>query len=230
MPWCQDSCVSFQEHELVQWKNVGDQSQGRRNQSLEKKRKHTQNTNFVFLVCAGVRVWLILCCLLAGVHGVRFVAQQKVSGQCDPLSQPCDLVNHDTARVQLIEHYLGGSEKPDVAEEVVSTPFAEGQKAPTIPRISEGLRISFLYELDSSRSQAEVEYLEKKLMPATAAVLSRSIRVPFLAQHIVHPTHAYLHTLHQHFFFPYPTVLQESYAPDDAIYFQGLGSGGCVFR
>jgi hypothetical protein len=205
-PWCQDSCASFQERELLQWTNVGDQSQGRRSQKLQKKRNHTKKPIFVFRICAGVRASLILLYLLAGVHGVRFVAQRNVSGRCDPLSQPCDLVNHDEARVQLLEHYLGGSEKPDIAEEVVSTPFAEGQKAPTIPRISEGLRVSFLYELDSSRSQAEVEYLEKKLMPATAAVLSRSIRVLFLAHHIIHPAHEYLCTLHQHCFFPYPTV------------------------
>jgi hypothetical protein len=45
------------------------------------------------------------------------------------------------------------------------------------------LRIAFYNRLDSSRSAREVEYVMKKLMPATAAMLSRSIRVRMITFH-----------------------------------------------
>jgi hypothetical protein len=40
-----------------------------------------------------------------------------------------------------------------------------------------GLKIHFYYRLDSSRTAAEVDYIKNKLMPSTATVLARSIRV-----------------------------------------------------
>ena len=42
---------------------------------------------------------------------------------------------------------------------------------------STGLKIKFFYRLDPTRSEAEVDYIMNKLMPSTATVLARSIRV-----------------------------------------------------
>jgi hypothetical protein len=44
-------------------------------------------------------------------------------------------------------------------------------------RSRHGLKIHFYYRLDSSRTAAEVDYIKNKLMPSTATVLARSIRV-----------------------------------------------------
>jgi hypothetical protein len=51
-------------------------------------------------------------------------------------------------------------------------------EAPLEPeRSTAGLNVHFYYRLDASRTDAEVDYIKNKLMPATATVLSRSIRV-----------------------------------------------------
>lgn len=46
-----------------------------------------------------------------------------------------------------------------------------------LERSSEGLNIHFFYRLDPTRSDEEVDYIKNKLMPSTATVLARSIRV-----------------------------------------------------
>ena len=46
-----------------------------------------------------------------------------------------------------------------------------------VQQSSTGLRIHFFYNLDSTRSEADVDYVMNKLMPSTATVLARSIRV-----------------------------------------------------
>jgi hypothetical protein len=125
----------------------------------------------------------MLWCLLVGLQRLRAAVHPHDSNSCDPLSQSCVVAN-DAARMKLLEHHMQGSVTPKVAEAVV-TPSVDGQLPASTPTTVQGLRISFFYKLDASRSTAEKDYIEKKLMPAVAATLSRSMRVATLKQYIM---------------------------------------------
>jgi hypothetical protein len=114
---------------------------------------------------------------MVGVRGLRAAVQPQNSNSCDPLTQSCVVAN-DAARTKLLEHHMQGNVTPKVAEAVV-TPSADGQVPASTPTTAQGLRILFLYKLDASRTTAEKDYMKKKLMPAAAATLSRSMRVLF---------------------------------------------------
>jgi hypothetical protein len=125
----------------------------------------------------------MLWCLLAGLQGLRAAVHPHDSNACDPLSQSC-VVADDAARMKLLEHHMQGSVKPKVAAAAV-TPSADGHLPASTPTTVQGLRISFYYRLDASRSTAEKDYIEKKLMPAVSATLSRSMRVQITVHHTV---------------------------------------------
>jgi hypothetical protein len=123
-------------------------------------------------------------CLLAGVHGLRAAVQPEDSGTCDPLSQTCG-VESEEARTRLLEYYLQGSAELNVSE-VVVTPFADGQLPASTPTTRSQLKAHLIYALDPTRSKAERDYVGLKLIPAALTTLSRSIRVPFLVDHMIH--------------------------------------------
>jgi hypothetical protein len=79
----------------------------------------------------------------------------------------------------LMEHTGAGRMLKKVA---VSTELPSGSKAgaapisATAPR-KRSFKMAFYDRLDSSRTQAEKDYIMNKLMPATASILGRSLRV-----------------------------------------------------
>jgi hypothetical protein len=125
-------------------------------------------------------------CLLAGLHGLRAAVHPQKSETCDPLTHSCVLENKD-ARTKLLEHHMQGRVKPKVLETVVTT-SADAQLPASTLTTPQGLRIHFKYSYnhDASRDTADKDYMEKQLMPAVAATLARSIRVPFPVHHTVH--------------------------------------------
>jgi hypothetical protein len=130
-----------------------------------------------------VRTW-VTWCLLVGLHALSAAVQAQDPETCDPLTQSCALANQD-ARTKLLEHHMKGSTVPKVAEAVVTT-SADAQLPASTPTTAQGLRIYFHYKLDASREPQDKEFIEKRVMPAVASTLSRSIRVPFPVHHTVH--------------------------------------------
>ena len=111
---------------------------------------------------------LFISYLVGVVQGLEFssinerrrrLLEQQTGGRKGPMAQ---------VQTQLA-HQLAGptGTSPPAVENV------QDQDAPAL----RGLRLAFYDDLDPSRSEAERDYVMNKLMPATGAVLARSMRV-----------------------------------------------------
>jgi hypothetical protein len=75
------------------------------------------------------------------------------------------------AKLQLVDTAFLSSQ----LAQSTGTPAQNGQSS-NVPKLR-GLRVAFYDRIDSSRTQAERDYIMNILMPATATVLARSMRV-----------------------------------------------------
>ena len=92
-------------------------------------------------------------------------------------------------RTQLLERYLGAAVPPARTmpvslqsslrrlheADVTSTQALAAQDEPEQPK--RALKMAFYNRLDGTRSKSEKDYIMNKLIPATAAILARSMRV-----------------------------------------------------
>lgn len=132
-----------------------------------------------------VIIWFLSC-----VSSVFATTHATYREECEPLTGVCvQYPDHDTASKRILERYLelqgvpvttvGEVVEPSdaVTEEPLTTVEVSYSSDPSTPSNTEGIRISWLFDFDDSRSNDEIEMVRDRLMPAAAKILAKSMRV-----------------------------------------------------